>query len=430
MRAGAAVLGMLLSLPAQASSVAPDCAQALLERLGWQFDHAEVRAPQIHGGAVCTRADQAEAQAQGDLRVTLPLQMDDASRAALMLQLLDDPASICAYAMRVGDAARRAAQALESNRGYRFSGLQLGWIGFGARGAQAQGWQRTRSLGRGYQPASSNSQALAAFYTGKVRSECGVGRQVAQLATQRELHGDASFDASFDHDELGIGTFLGLHDTDSILLGAQAGALFADGKAVRTSAMGRQAFMGAPGYITHALGRETLDDLNNQAENFIVVDVGAGAAAALRDHGGFDWYDRRNRELWELSRQVPRRGVRFFERLLAEQDPALRASLTREEAAVVARMDAVLDDPFYRQFLIFVHPRGIKPIGFHIARLLDRNPRTPFTVELTVHNLHTTLYRRWQQAQLRHCAATGLPGSLTSDSGPGGDAARGPSTQR
>ncbi len=76
-------------------------------------------------------------------------------------------------------------------------------------------------------------------------------------------------------------------------------------------------------------------------------------------------------------------------------------------------MDRLLDDPFYQQFVIYVHPRGIRPIGYHIARLLDRNPRT-FSIDLAVHNLHTTLYRRWREAQLRHCAA-GRPGSLTLD---------------
>ena len=78
-------------------------------------------------------------------------------------------------------------------------------------------------------------------------------------------------------------------------------------------------------------------------------------------------------------------------------------------------MDQLLDDPFYQQFVIYVHPRGIRPIGYHIVRLLDRNPRTPFSIDLAVHNLHTTLYRRWREAQLRHCAATGRPGSLTLD---------------
>lgn len=432
MRGTAALLAlMLVCAPCMAAS-GPDCRQGLLERLGWRFQTADVPAPRILPGAVCQRGDLAEAQAHGDLRVQLPARLDADAHDELMQRLLDHPATVCAFGFRVGDAARRAAGALQANEGYRFSGLQLGWIGFGLRGAAAQGWQATRSLGRGYQPLASNSRALDAFYQGNVRSECGVGRQVAQLATQRELHGDAGFDTAFDNDELGIGTFLTLHDTHSILLGAHAGELFADGKAVRTSAMGRQAFMGVPGYITHAYGRDTLDDLNNQAENFIVVDVGPDAAAALQARGGLSWYDRRNLELWQLSRQIPRRGVRFFERLLDEREPALRASLNNAETAVLQRMQAVLDDPFYRQFLIYVHPRGIKPMGHHIVRLLDRNPRTPFEVELTMHNLHTTLYRRWQQAQLGHCAASGLPGSLTSDfdSSPGGAVRRDLPTQR
>jgi len=47
----------------------------------------------------------------------------------------------------------------------------------------------------------------------------------------------------------------------------------------------------------------------------------------------------------------------------------------------------------------------VQPIAYHLVRLLDRNPRTPYTVELTLHNLHTTLYRRWIDHQLRACAA-------------------------
>jgi hypothetical protein len=304
---------------------------------------------------------------------------------------------------------------LQGNATFRFSGPQLGWIGFGLRGAPAQGWQRTRSFGRGFVPSAGNSHALQAFYSGAVRAECGVGRQVAQLATQRELYGDAAFDTEFAADELSIGTFLALHDTDSILLGAHAGDFFADGKAVRTSAMGRQAFVGVPGFIEHVYDKGTLDDLSNQAENFVVVEVGEGAAQALALHGGLAWYDQRNAELWKLAQDIPRIGQRYFERLLFERDPHLRARLAPRYHATLARMDQLLDDPFYQQFVIYVHPRGIRPIGYHIARLLDRNPRTPFSIDLAVHNLHTTLYRRWREAQLRHCAATGRPGSLTLD---------------
>ena len=392
-----------------------DCTQGLLQRLGWRFEEASLTAPQVRGGPVCTRASLADSQAAGDLQVRWPAALPAAARQALLQQLLDDPATVCAYAFELGAATRRATSALQGNPTFRFSGPQLGWIGFGLQGAPAQGWQRTRSFGRGFVPRAGNSHALQAFYSGAVRAECGVGRQVAQLATQRELYGDAALDTGFAAEELSIGTFLALHDTDSILLGAHAGDLFADGKAVRTSAMGRQAFVGVPGFIEHVYDKGTLDDLSNQAENFVVVEVGEGAAQALALHAGLAWYDQRNAELWKLAQDIPRIGQRYFERLLFERDPQLRAGLAQRYHAALVRMDQLLDDPFYQQFVIYVHPRGIRPIGYHIVRLLDRNPRTPFSIDLAVHNLHTTLYRRWREAQLRHCAATGRPGSLTLD---------------
>ncbi len=309
-----------------------DCTQGLLQRLGWRFEEASLSAPQVHGGPVCTRASLAESQAAGDLRVLWPAALPAAARQALLQRLLDDPATVCAYAFELGAATQRATSALQGNPGFRFSGPQLGWIGFGLQGAPAQGWQRTRSFGRGFVPRAGNSHALQAFYSGSVRAECGVGRQVAQLATQRELYGDAAFDTQFAADELSIGTFLALHDTDSILLGAHAGDFFADGKAVRTSAMGRQAFVGVPGFIEHVYDKGTLDDLSNQAENFVVVEVGEGAARALELHGGLAWYDQRNAELWKLAQDIPRTGQRYFERLLFERDPQLRARLAELEA--------------------------------------------------------------------------------------------------
>lgn len=410
------LIAALLLAPAWVvAAPSPDCTQGLLQRLGWRFEEASLTAPQVRGGPVCTRASLADSQAAGDLQVRWPAALPAAARQALLQQLLDDPATVCAYAFELGAATRRATSALQGNPTFRFSGPQLGWIGFGLQGAPAQGWQRTRSFGRGFVPRAGNSHALQAFYSGAVRAECGVGRQVAQLATQRELYGDAAFDTGFAAEELSIGTFLALHDTDSILLGAHAGDLFADGKAVRTSAMERQAFVGVPGFIEHVYDKGTLDDLSNQAENFVVVEVGEGAAQALALHAGLAWYDQRNAELWKLAQDIPRIGQRYFERLLFERDPQLRARLAPRYHAALVRMDQLLDDPFYQQFVIYVHPRGIRPIGYHIVRLLDRNPRTPFSIDLAVHNLHTTLYRRWREAQLRHCAATGRPGSLTLD---------------
>lgn len=398
----AALLGLT---PAGSAWSAASCAQGVLEDLGWRIDAADIDAPTVYGGPVCERADLRQAQAAGDLRVQLPRQWSADQRQAWLSQLFDDPATVCAYAFRLGAAARRATTALQDNDGFRFSALQLGWIGFGAGGAQAKGWERFRSFGRGYQPAEANSAALQTFYDGRVRAECGVGRQVAQLATQRELYGDDAFDREFSADELSIGTFLTLHETDSILLGRHAGEFLADGKAKKTALRGRQAFVGTPGFIEHVFERKYLDDINNQAENFVVVDVSDAAARALRRHEGFAYYDQINRRIWSLAQRMPGPGPRRFERLLIERDPIWRREVPAEQQPLLKELDALLDDPFYQGFLIYVHPRGIRPIGYHIARLLDRNPRTPFAIELGLHNLHTTLYGRWIDAQLRQCGA-------------------------
>ncbi|MCC5092141.1 MULTISPECIES: hypothetical protein [Xanthomonas] len=403
---GAQLLQSVLAAPGATSTAADaDCVEALLRRMGWRIEQASTTAPVIARGLPCTRATLAQAQQAGDLHAVLPAQWNAQQRGDALRALLEDPATRCAYAFELGAATQRAVSKLQDNPRYRFSAVQLGWIGFGWRGAAAQGWSGFKSFGRGYQPSGSNAQALDAFYRGQVRSECGVGRQVAQLATQRELYGDAGFDTVFSAGELSIGTFLTLHDTDSILLGAHAGEFFADGKAVKTAQLGRQAFVGAPGFIAHVFDKAYLDDIHNQAENFVVVDVSDAAAQALARRGGFAYYDARNRQIWELAKELRGPGRRRFERLLYERDAALRASLDAHQQARLQELLALLDDPFYQGFQVYVHPKGVKPIGYHVARLLDRNPRTPYAIDLTLHNLRSTLYWRWIDWQLQQCAA-------------------------
>jgi hypothetical protein len=102
---------------------------------------------------------------------------------------------------------------------------------------------------------------------------------------------------------------------------------------------------------------------------------------------------------------MPGSGWRRFERLLHERDAQLRAGLPAGQREVLARIDGLLADPVYRELMIYVHPKGVRPLGYHVARLLDRNPRTPFSIELTLHNLHTTIYQRWINSHLMACSA-------------------------
>src|SRR5690606_13494908 len=127
-----------------------------------------------------------------------------------------------------------------------------------------------------------------------------------------------------------------------ILQGASAGEYTRDGDARQASALGRQAFAGVPGFIEHSFGRELLDDINNQAQNFVVYDVDAAAAEALRRHRGFAQYNAVARDLWALSRAVTVRKRRLFQRLLLDRDAALMAELSAADRATLARMQSLL----------------------------------------------------------------------------------------
>lgn len=319
------------------------------------------------------------------------------TRGAGIDKLTPNGAAGCrfAYAEALESATQRAVDKLVANESFKFSGLQTGWIGFGAGGAERDGWQRVRSFGRGFVPLRSPSQAIEGWYAGSVRAECGVGRQIAQYATLYELFGADGFDRAFAREEIVVGTFNHLNASDSVLLGRRAGAYTRDGRAVQTSQQGAAAFTGLPGFVFHVFDASFLDDIHNQAENFVVYDVSDAAARALREHGGFGHYNRINREIWELSVPLHLTAERIFERLLHERDDALLAAISPGKRETIARMRALLDDPFYRGFEIYVHPKGVKPVGYHVARLLDRNPRTPFRIELGLHNVHTTVYERW-----------------------------------
>jgi hypothetical protein len=377
------------------------CTIRVLRELGWQVERGDASSLRIDAGQACTRADQADARAQGDLQLLVPGKM--AVTPALLEQLASHPASHCAYAMRLGESTRVAVDALVANPSFRFSALQTGWIGFGSGGARRDGWEPMRSFGRAFRPLASPSQAIQGFYRGSVRAECGVGRQIAQYGSVHELFGTHGFDAAFSRDEIVIGTFRQLNRSGSVLLGSAAGRFIHDGDGQQAAAQGRQAWSGLPGFIVHVFERHTLDDVNNQAENFVVYRVSDAAAKALQAHGGFAHYNRQAHALWELARRSELSAQRIFERLLHERDSRLRSAISPRNRSLIEQMDAILADPFFQGFEIYVHPKGVKPVAYHFARLLDRNPRTPFRIELALHNLHTTIYDRWLAQRFEAC---------------------------
>ena len=92
------------------------CQLAFLDELGWQVAPAAIESMERNGGSPCERANLEDAHAAGDLRLRVPLDTDrwlaQSSSAAELDAAISDQASVCAFAMRIGDATRRAADKL------------------------------------------------------------------------------------------------------------------------------------------------------------------------------------------------------------------------------------------------------------------------------------------------------------------------------
>ncbi|UOO91843.1 hypothetical protein [Vitreoscilla stercoraria] len=389
-----AVCCVMGSMSAWASDL--PCEAQVLQGLGWQAVSQAVQ-PRLQDASICNMPHLQAAQSQSSLHYPSHWHQN----VAVLQAALNSQASRCAFQFKMSAAVQSATQKLSLNTGFRFTAVQASWVNFGAN--ERLLWRQTQSFGRRFEPQYTHSDAFEVFYSGKVRTECSTGRQIAQIATLRELFGDEDFNRVFTAAELSIGRSISLHDTDSILLGRHKGEWFQDGSGRKTAALGRQAWLGAPGMIVHVKDASYLDDISNQAENFVVVAVSAAAQQQLSQGQGLIRFQRDNLKLWHLSQSINQVDRRYFQRLLIEKDSNLWQALPQAQRQIANQMLALLQQPFYQEFLIYVHPMGIQSVGFHMARLLDRNPRTPYTIELALHNIPTEIYQRWLQAQLQKC---------------------------
>ena len=317
-----------LALPFAVQGATAQCIERALLDLGWTLHDGPMR---VAPGSPCERDGLADARVHGDLHAWLPA---DDTRGEALRRLLLDPASGCAFRLRLADATRDAVGALVANERYGFWRIGWRWLAFD-RDATAH-WRPTHSLGRGYVPATTNSAAIGVFARAGAHAECGVGRQVAQYAGFAALFGDDGFDAAFDRDEIVLGTFAKHAGTRSVLLGSGAGALAGDGLGRDAARRGRAALLASPAFL-FAVERRRVVDIANQAQNGVVTEVGATAFDALRDAGSLALANAAALRAWQLSRAIERRGPRWFQRLFGEDD-AIAWSLLADDDRIFCQV--------------------------------------------------------------------------------------------
>ncbi|HET7842857.1 MAG TPA: hypothetical protein VFL14_01805 [Xanthomonadales bacterium] len=413
-------MSLLLVLPLAVRGAEPGCVEGVLRELGWTLVDGDTL--QVAAGDPCMRANPSEAIASGDLRAVVPRGPE---RGAALARLLRDPATTCAFRLRLADASRTAIDTLVANERFRFFGVQASWLAFDRDARDA--WQPIAAFGRAWRPAGNNHDALAVFANRGARAECGVGRQVAQLAGFDALFGADGFEAAFERDELVLGTFVRLGESRSVLLGSGAGELARDGLARSAATRGRAALLAAPAFL-HAVDRGRVVDIANQAQNGVIVAMDDDAIAALRDSGSLADANSAALHAWQLARGIERRGPRWFQRLVGEDDVRAWDIVAAGDRAAAGALRDALDHPVLSGTALYGHAHGVRPLRWWIARMLDRNPGTPYRFELANHNLDGEIRERWLAWRLAQCSGeslaserawlTSAPDPLPAPSGP------------
>jgi hypothetical protein len=375
------------------------CELGFLEHLGWRFHiDAGVTELTVRGGHPARHDTLAAAQAAGTLRVLVPPGLDaEQARAAWpqLATLADAHASREAYKHRLAVATRRATARLskmtEESRFVFPEILGLVHSPVFVFHMPKTEWHEEEKM---YFATRSATRAIEEFFRLGATAECYTGQTLALFTTQYELFGPDWFDVMFDADEIVVGR--PHHVIDTRLLANVKyerpyvwRALLVEPSRQRMDPIlalaphGRTAFVGLAGVVLN----QDPDAFTN--DNCIIVSISQRALDTLAANGGTDHLAREAGRVWEQANKA--KGLLSF----------LRAS---ECDAAEREVDALLAQPIFREFMVYVHPDGVVPLG-DILRKKIPDADTPVTLRVNMNGLDDAFYQRFRAAYRRGCLA-------------------------
>jgi hypothetical protein len=359
-----------------------------LEHLGWRFvPDASVREVVAHGGAPCRRKDLDEARAAGDLVIRIPASapLDAARLGARLREIADGTSSRCAYQLRLAPAVREATRKLAEaeDRGDlsfpKLLGITSPWWRFEPPMPE---WASRENL---WEANGSPAGAIEAVYSKPGLAECYSAQWIAVFAAQYELYGKEFFDAAFKPEEVAVGppddvltkTTFGKVSKDmvayarwALLIGPEDAQVDAT---ISLARHGPAAFVGLTGIVRDARGGERAN------QNFVVVSVSPRVSDSLVGCGTPTFYEASCAATEHLGTRLGR---------LAS------ASVRRQQRD---RLKAYLEQPLFSEFIVYVHPFGVVPLGEVVLSEMEKI-EGPVHVMLYLHGREDAFFQRYRQA--------------------------------
>lgn len=367
------------------------CEIVVLKSAGWQIDeHAQTSSVERRG-SICS--NEPNEQAVGGI-LKLSGGSKDSHAIATALQ---SPLTHCLYAKELGSALDVASQGLQKNFWYWFNLPVLG-SGIPRMGA-LKGWKRTTCPVHAEHKSAKCfdivpgqfEEAFKSLYRGRFSTECAAGLQLTQYAGLHELFGE-KMEEYFKPSEIFVSSWDDLYQSTSATYGVRANVL-SDMYGQLMARQGPQMLVGLSGAIASVFDESYLNSKINRNENFVIVSASAAGARDLAERG-LGFYLNLTRVLWENSRAFSKSEISK----IAENKPV------SHDLAKADRITEILNEPFLRDTIVRVHPKGNWPLAKHFVRLLKINPRTPYLTAFYASNLHTDIYQRWLKMRIDRCS--------------------------
>ncbi len=331
-------------------------------------------------------------------------------------QILLSKQTQCLFQSAYHAAFEKSLKSIESNFFHFFYTLQSGEIV--RLDYLSNEWKKLQcdSKMSCYQPQAGRlHHAMEALSKTWIATDCAVGSQILQYMSIWELFGNKLAALEFSENQFLMGHWDDINSSESVLYGLKSDKVISK-NGLNYLASGKETFIGSSGFIG-ADKPELVDDKNNANENFVWVRTTQKALSDFQNQGGDVGYDSLLENIWEKGRHLHRSELKGILSLIESNELhddvdelTLRSAILRKarEQSIMPSQAALkfvkeIQNPFLMETDVYVHPTGVRPILWHVIRLILLNPRTPYYWRFYDDGIHAEIFDRWVKWNLDQC---------------------------
>jgi len=383
------------------------CHYQVLKDLGWMPEKKPTDTKD-DGGNPCEVYTLKQAYDRKHLRLVFPADLSKVDLKTVLAgfeEKTKNDVSLCAFKLKVSDAVGTAQNKILQN----INNDRYKWINQSEHYLYCVPDDSWQPLKFGYLKCSIArvipSQAVECFYEKECQSDCAVGRQAFELAILYELYGKSDFDLAFTPDEMAIGEWDALRQSNSAFYKGYVRE--SKPRTIQKMELGAPMLVGVQGGVVRTKSDLYVDTLAAHSENIVITFASQASVKSLihhlealgtdQPHGAFDGTNKLNEELFRACTTLtPEKRKELYEHYRDGKE------LTGYDARILE----ILKDPVYKDILVYnfaFETAGVMSLGAHLLRQCHLNPRNNYIFYMDSVSMNTSVFARYTKYQYEKC---------------------------